>query len=159
VVYLAYAHKSREKVSLHKALLFLGDVFIYNDEESTAHSLFTIALEGFTYMDVHFSRAECMLRLGELANRWGDNSKAIKLWKVAQPLFEQSLQNKDVAQIDTRLAAVEEAPQKLLASLSALHAPVEPLNTFIPNEDMHKIEEVENMAGRDVEEARNIVFV
>jgi tetratricopeptide (TPR) repeat protein len=107
VVYLAFAQKSKEKSALHKALLFLGDVFRSNNDEGTAHNLFTVALEGFTYMDIHLSRAQCMIRLGDLANSWGEISEATELWKAARPLFQRSLQAKDVVAIDTRLAAVE----------------------------------------------------
>jgi hypothetical protein len=42
-------------------------------------------------------------------------------------LFEQLLQAKYVAQIDDRLAAVENAHQKALADLTILHTPIEQL--------------------------------
>jgi hypothetical protein len=122
-----HAYKSKDKLALHKALLFSGDVFLSNKDEDTAHNLYTVALEGFTFMDVHHGRAQCMLRLGDLANERGDISKAFELWKTAQPLFELSSQAKDVAQIDSRLAAVAEAHQKALAQLTTLHAPVQVL--------------------------------
>jgi hypothetical protein len=51
----------KEKLGILKALQFLGDVFLAQGEEYTALNLFTVALEGFTAMDVHRSRAECML--------------------------------------------------------------------------------------------------
>jgi hypothetical protein len=82
VIYFAHAQKSKEKLALNKALLFLGDVFISAKDEDTADSLFTVALEGFTYMDVHHSRAQCMLRLGDLANSREDHSKATELWRA-----------------------------------------------------------------------------
>ena len=122
---MAFAHKSTEKLALHKALLFLGDVFNSNKDEDTADTLYNVALEGFTHMDVHCSQAQCMLHLGDLANRQGHTSEAIALWKAAQPLFERSLQAKNVAQIDSRLAAVEQAHQKALVKLTTLHAPVQ----------------------------------
>jgi tetratricopeptide (TPR) repeat protein len=109
IVYLGFAQKSKEKLALHKALLFLGDVFNLNNDPNTAHTLFIVALEGFTYMDVHRSRAQCMLRLGDLANERGDLAEAVELWNTARPLFECSLQCKDVAKIEARLVAVEEA--------------------------------------------------
>jgi hypothetical protein len=94
-------------LELHKALLFLGDMFIVNEDEHTATSLYIVALEGFTYMDVHRSRAQCMMRLGDLAKEHGHISDAIAHWKAAQPLFERSFQARDVAEIDARLLAVE----------------------------------------------------
>jgi hypothetical protein len=53
VVYLVYAQQSKQKLALHKALLYLGDVFIAQGDDNTGHSLFTVALEGFVYMDIH----------------------------------------------------------------------------------------------------------
>jgi hypothetical protein len=60
-VYLAHSIKFKEKLGINKALQFLGDIFLVQADEDTAVSLFSAALEGFTYMDVHRSRAECML--------------------------------------------------------------------------------------------------
>jgi tetratricopeptide (TPR) repeat protein len=107
VVYLIHAYQLKAKVALHKGLLFLGDVFILSKEYETAHSLLTVALMGFTYMDIHHSRAQCMLCLGDLANKQGDRSRAVEFWKEAHPLFKHSVQAKDIAQIDARLGAVE----------------------------------------------------
>ncbi|KAF8170912.1 hypothetical protein K438DRAFT_1853437 [Mycena galopus ATCC 62051] len=106
VVYLAHAYHLKEKLPLHKALLFMGDVFISHKDNSTARNLFTVALGGFTDMDVHRSRAQCMLRLGDLADKKGDSSRAIEFWTVARPLFTQSLQAKDIAWIDKRLIGI-----------------------------------------------------
>ncbi|KAF7335379.1 ATPase-AAA-core domain-containing protein [Mycena venus] len=112
VIYLAYSQKSKAKLPLHKALLFLGDVFLANQDDRSARSLFTAALDGFTFMDIHRSRAQCMLRLGDLANTRGDISEALELWKAAGPLFEQSFQDKDVARINSRLTGIEQAVQE-----------------------------------------------
>ncbi|KAJ7123536.1 hypothetical protein C8R44DRAFT_735182 [Mycena epipterygia] len=129
VVYLVYANEKRNKRALHKALQFLGDVFLTHGDLNTSHSLFTVALETFTYMDIHRSRAQCMLRLGDIARHRGDLTQAQDLWKEAHPLFAQSSQAKDMAQIDTRLALVGQevsnTHQKSLAFLSALETPNE----------------------------------
>jgi hypothetical protein len=69
--------------------------------------LFTVALEGFTYMDVHRSRAECMVRLGDISNQCGDLLRAVELWNTARPLFERSSQAKEVQHIDKRLASID----------------------------------------------------
>jgi tetratricopeptide (TPR) repeat protein len=108
MVYLGFAQRSKQKLALHKALLLLGDVFISDKDEETAYNLYDVALEGFTYMDVHCSCAQSMLRLGDLAHKRGDISKATEFWKAARPLFEQSLQAKEVDQINARVATVEE---------------------------------------------------
>ncbi|KAF8207503.1 hypothetical protein K438DRAFT_1930969 [Mycena galopus ATCC 62051] len=125
ITYLGYAYMLKQKLALHKALLFLGDVFIANEDEETANSLYQVALEGFTYMDVHQSRAQCMLRLGDLENKNGHTSEAITFWKAARPLFERSSQAKDMAQIDAKITTVENACQMALVQLETLDGPVQ----------------------------------
>ncbi|KAJ7720182.1 hypothetical protein B0H16DRAFT_1793701 [Mycena metata] len=117
VLYLCQAHKSSAKLAVYKALQFIGELFI-TMEEATAHSLFTVALEGFTSMNVHRSRAQCILRLGDLAQKKGETTEALKLWISARPLFKRALQAQDVTKIDTRLATLKER----------LHAPTIPFN-------------------------------
>ncbi|KAJ7115048.1 hypothetical protein C8R44DRAFT_928988 [Mycena epipterygia] len=111
VVYLVYAEGKKNKQALHKALQFLGDIFLTEGDLNTAGSLFTVALDTFTYMDIHRSRGECMLCLGDISEQRGHLVEAVKLWKEARPLFERSLQTKKIIHINTRLAAVD---QKIL---------------------------------------------
>ncbi|KAJ7031305.1 hypothetical protein C8F04DRAFT_1236003 [Mycena alexandri] len=122
VLYLCHAHMSKEKLAFCKALLFIGDLFTDVDEV-TAENLFVVALEGFTFMDVHCSRAQCMLRLGDLAQKRGEITKAAELWTSARPLFERSLQAKDVAVINMRLEAVAHGHKRSLAQLAVLQTP------------------------------------
>ncbi|KAJ6477721.1 hypothetical protein C8R45DRAFT_934372 [Mycena sanguinolenta] len=130
VIYLSFAYKLKEKLALHKALLFLGDVFIASKDESTAFSLYTVALEGFKHMDVHQKHAECMLRLGDFAHTHGNTVAAIIHWKTAHPLFERSSQAREVAQIDSKFAAIEKACEKALSTLANLEAPDQQLHMF-----------------------------
>ncbi|KAJ7479550.1 hypothetical protein FB451DRAFT_1365343 [Mycena latifolia] len=128
VAYLGYAKKLGDKIALHRALQFLGDVIQAEGDSTTSTSLFTVALEGFTCMDIHRSRAECMLRLGDLAKGQGDLLKAIELWSTARLLFERSSQAKQVTQMDERLAAItnnvlQETTDSLM-HLGQLNAPV-----------------------------------
>jgi tetratricopeptide (TPR) repeat protein len=146
VVYLAFAQKSKERLALHKALLFLGDVCISYQDEDTADNLFAVALEGFTHMDVHRSRAQCMQRLGDLAKKRGDFANASKFWKAARPLFERSLQAKDVAQIDARLA---DAHQISLSHLAILHTPIEQLQQLSIPAEAEKMEVLQYKVGGD----------
>ncbi|KAJ7791137.1 hypothetical protein B0H14DRAFT_2625386 [Mycena olivaceomarginata] len=120
--YLAYGQQYKEKLAVHKPSCFLGDIFIAKGDDNTAKSLFMVALEGFVYMDVHRSKAQCLLRLGDLANKKGDFSQAAELWMAAHPLFERSSQAKDVARIDARLTELEHN-QKALMQLAILHPP------------------------------------
>ncbi|KAF8181433.1 hypothetical protein K438DRAFT_2021139 [Mycena galopus ATCC 62051] len=106
VVYLAYAIRKRIKSALDKAIQFLGNVFLRRNDPDTAHSLFIVALDGFTAMDIHRSRGQCMLHLGDIAKQRGDSTKAKEFWKEARPLFERSLQEKSVVEIDNRVATI-----------------------------------------------------
>ncbi|KAJ7721099.1 hypothetical protein B0H14DRAFT_587654 [Mycena olivaceomarginata] len=106
-IFLVYSIKGKQRLQVLKALQFCGDTFLDEQDEDTAITLFTVALEGFTCMDVHQSRAECMLRLGDIANSHGDWLKAVELWMTARPLFERSSQAKQVQCLDERLACIE----------------------------------------------------
>ncbi|KAJ7839753.1 hypothetical protein B0H13DRAFT_1911075 [Mycena leptocephala] len=141
-VFLVHSVKQKEKLGIHKALQFLGDTFLAQNEEHTAISLFTVALDGFTQMDVHCSRAECMLRLGDISKGEGNLLKAVELWETARPLFERSMQAKRVENIDQRLAGVSEdvleQHRKNLACLAELNAPsgtVDEINNLSDIED------------------------
>jgi hypothetical protein len=128
-IYILYSLKSREKLMIHKALQFLRleDLSLAYHDENTAVSLFTVALEGFTSMDVHWRRAEYMLHLGDIHKGHDDVLKAVELWKTARPLFEQSSQSKQVRNIDERLACVGEDVREQhrvnLMLLTELNAP------------------------------------
>ncbi|KAJ7779634.1 hypothetical protein B0H16DRAFT_1710910 [Mycena metata] len=127
-VYLAHSLKMKEKLGIYKALQFLGDIFLREEHEVTATSLFTLALEGFTQMDVHQSRAECMIRLGDISNKHGDFLRALEVWEQARPLFERSSQAKRIQNIDERLLGisenVKEQHKRNLDRLAELNAPV-----------------------------------
>ncbi|KAF8134163.1 hypothetical protein K438DRAFT_1787261 [Mycena galopus ATCC 62051] len=92
------------KLESHKVIQFLGDVFLAQDDRNTATNLFAVALEGFTQMDVHRSRAECMLQLRDICMANGDVLRAKELWQTSGLLFERSSQAKKVTNIDERLA-------------------------------------------------------
>ncbi|KAJ7857928.1 hypothetical protein B0H14DRAFT_3637440, partial [Mycena olivaceomarginata] len=126
-IFLVYSVKCKQPLQLHKALQFLGDIFLHQQDEGTAISLFTVTLEGFTYMDVHRSRAECMLRLGDISKSHCDMLKAVELWTRARPLFERSSQVKQVQCIDERLACIDsdvlEQHKENIAHLVELNVP------------------------------------
>ncbi|KAJ7664231.1 hypothetical protein B0H14DRAFT_2658660 [Mycena olivaceomarginata] len=78
-------------------------------------------------MDVHRSRAECMLRLGDISKGHNNLFEAIEFWETARPLFEQLSLAKQVEHIDGRLAAVRENVQEqyknnLSGNVEALNA-------------------------------------
>ncbi|KAJ7793560.1 hypothetical protein B0H14DRAFT_2622727 [Mycena olivaceomarginata] len=107
-IFLIHALKLKAKLQVYKALQFLGEMFLTHKDENTAISSFTVALMGFTYMDVHRSRAECTIKLGDISNRCNDLLRAIELWEAARPLFERSSQMKEVQCVDERLSFVDE---------------------------------------------------
>ncbi|KAJ7874608.1 hypothetical protein B0H13DRAFT_2551489 [Mycena leptocephala] len=147
-VFFVHSVRRKEKLGIYKALQFLGDAFLAQDDEHTAVNLFTVALEGFTYMDVHRSRAECMLRLRDISKDHSDLLKAVELWTTARLLFEQSSQAKQVENIDQRLAGVNEdvleQHRKNLACLAELTAP---LGTV---DEINDLSDIEDMDGLDL---------
>jgi tetratricopeptide (TPR) repeat protein len=103
-IFLIHSLRLKAKLQVYKALQFLGQMFLTHEDGNTAVNLFTVALVGFTYMDVHQSRAECMIRLGDISSRRGDLLKAVELWESARPLFERSSQTTEVQCVDERLS-------------------------------------------------------
>ncbi|KAJ7452318.1 hypothetical protein FB451DRAFT_1374162 [Mycena latifolia] len=154
-VCLGYAKKLGDRIALHRALQFLGDVFQAEGDSATSTTLFTVALEGFTWLDIHRSRAECMLRLGDLAKGHGEMSKAIELWKTAKPLFERPSQWKQVTQINERLAAISnnvlEEPTDSLMCLAQLNAPIAAVADEVHLGTQVGESEVEGGKGKDKE--------
>ncbi|KAJ7862176.1 hypothetical protein B0H13DRAFT_1900234 [Mycena leptocephala] len=93
-------------------------------------------------MDVHRSRAECLLRLGDIFKGHGNLLKAVELWETAKLLFERSSQAKQVKYIQEKLAEVGEdvlqQHKNNLAHLVELNAPsgiVDELEDNIPEID------------------------
>jgi tetratricopeptide (TPR) repeat protein len=154
-VYFVHSLKFKEKLGIYKALQFLGDIFLADDDTETAVSLFAIALEGFTRMDVHRSRAECMLQLGDISRKHGNLLEAVELWEAAKPLFKQSSQAKQVEHIDGRLASIEAnvlvQHQKNLARLAELNAPSKAVEDL--EDDLSDIEDLQKL---DLDEGKEL---
>ncbi|KAJ7795445.1 hypothetical protein B0H13DRAFT_1934916 [Mycena leptocephala] len=146
-IYLVNSLKRKEKLGIYKALQFLGDIFLSQNDEHTATSLFTVALEGFTQMDVHRSRAECMLRFGDISMGHSDLLKAVEFWERARPLFERSSQAKQVQHIDERVANISrdvlEQHRNNLAHLAELNAPAGTVEEL--EDDLSDIEDLDQM--------------
>jgi hypothetical protein len=109
-LFLVHALKSKQRLAIHKALPFLGDLFLAQGERNTAPSLFAVALDGFVQMDVHRNKGECMLRLADLAAQDGELSNSIELWKTARSSFdgERSSQTAQITVVDERLASIRQ---------------------------------------------------
>ncbi|KAJ7254446.1 hypothetical protein C8J57DRAFT_1657679 [Mycena rebaudengoi] len=126
-VFLGLAVKCKDKLQTMQAFHCLGQIFAAEGDNETALSLFTIALDGFTFMAVHCWRADCMVQIADILNSRGEVIKAVELWKAARPLFERSSQMKDIIKIDAKLAEIDstflEEYEQQLQRLSELHVP------------------------------------
>jgi ATP/maltotriose-dependent transcriptional regulator MalT len=87
-IFLGLALKCKDKRQTMQALRCFGQIFSVQGENETALSLFNVALEGFTFMDVHCWRADCMVRIADILNNSGDVMKAVELWKAARPCLK-----------------------------------------------------------------------
>ncbi|KAJ7264244.1 hypothetical protein C8J57DRAFT_1624734 [Mycena rebaudengoi] len=126
-VFLSLALKCKDRRQTMQAFRCLGQIFAAQGDDETALSLFNVALDGFTFMDVHRWRADCMVRIAGIMNNHGEVMKAVELWKAARPLFKRSSQMKNIIIIDAKLAEVDSAVwvkyEEQLQQLSELHVP------------------------------------
>jgi hypothetical protein len=105
-IFLVLALKSELKLATMRAFVCLGQLFVVQGDHETALNVFNIALDGFTFMNVHRWRADCMVRIAEIWEQKAEVAKSVELWKQARPLFEKSSQAQDVTRIDLKLASV-----------------------------------------------------
>ncbi|KAJ7288711.1 hypothetical protein C8J57DRAFT_1214804 [Mycena rebaudengoi] len=82
----------KTKLDTMKALHCLGQLLAAGRDDESALSLFIVALDGFTFMDVHRWRADCMVQIADIYEKRGEIQKSLGLWKMARPLFERSSQ-------------------------------------------------------------------
>ncbi|KAJ7274045.1 hypothetical protein C8J57DRAFT_1714971 [Mycena rebaudengoi] len=153
-IFLALALKYKDKCHTIQAFRCLGQIFSAEGDDETALSLFNVALDGFTFMDIHRWQADCMVRIGDILNNRGEVIKAIELWKTARPLFERSSQMKDVIKLDTKIAEVDFAIlakyEEQLQHLSELHVPVSALEEAYITEEEEEEEENKLAQGSDI---------
>ncbi|KAF7352079.1 NB-ARC domain-containing protein [Mycena venus] len=116
VVFLAFTLRgsAQNLFAVHQALRCLGDVLVRQHSDDDALNILAVALEGFTWMDVHQGRAECMRSMGDVHLRFGDPRRAGDLWEAARLLFERSEQTEDVAGMDERLGALTGAERSVM---------------------------------------------
>jgi hypothetical protein len=105
VIFLAFALQPlvQNPLMVHRGLRRLGDVLVRQGADNTALSILAVALDGFTWMDIHQSRAECMRTIGDIYICHGDLRRAQENWEAARPLFERAEQKEEVAKIDEKL--------------------------------------------------------
>ncbi|KAJ7279591.1 hypothetical protein C8J57DRAFT_1221245 [Mycena rebaudengoi] len=108
-VFFSLALQCKDKCQAMQAFRCFGQIFFAEGDDEIALSLFNVALDGFTFMDIHCWRADCMVRIANILNSRGEVMKAVGLWKSARPLFEKSSQMKDIINLDAKLAEVDSA--------------------------------------------------
>jgi tetratricopeptide (TPR) repeat protein len=127
-IFLGLAMKCKDKHQTMQAFRCLGQICSAEGDDETALSLFNVALDGFTFMDIHRWRADCMVQIADILNSHGEVMKAVGLWKAARPLFEKSSQMKDIIKLDVKLADIDSAVmveyEEKLKHLSELCMPV-----------------------------------
>ncbi|KAJ6566742.1 hypothetical protein B0H19DRAFT_713516 [Mycena capillaripes] len=106
-VYLGSALKTKNRLSIMKALRCLGQIVLAAGDETTASNLFQVALDGFTSMEVHSWMADCMVRLAEIHIRRGEILLAKQLLASARFLFGRCMQKQKVECVDAKLKALE----------------------------------------------------
>ncbi|KAJ7046392.1 hypothetical protein C8F04DRAFT_1064144 [Mycena alexandri] len=111
-VFLASAHKTKNRLAMMKAIRCLGHILAAHGDEETALQLFEVALEGFTLMGVHGWAADCMLLISGILEKQERLEPAIDLLQKARPLFERSAQFKQVELIDSRVEMLRTAKRK-----------------------------------------------
>jgi tetratricopeptide (TPR) repeat protein len=153
VIFLALALKCRNKNKIMRSFWCMGQIFLAHGDDETALSLFEVALEGFTLMDVHRWRADCMVRIADILESGGEIMKAAELWNLAKPLFERSSQTNDVVRMDAKLAAVGgliyEKHKKQLLCLADLNVPAGKLGVAKVNDDLEASKYVQDTDQED----------
>ncbi|KAJ7496575.1 hypothetical protein FB451DRAFT_1359182 [Mycena latifolia] len=109
VTHFAFARTVQNWKEVNASLQRIGDVFVAEGDDATACSLFLLALDNFTAMDIHQAKADCMFRIGDIRRRSGDLNEARDWWARARPLFEKSSQAVDVRRCDARLSEYKNA--------------------------------------------------
>ncbi|KAJ7290263.1 hypothetical protein C8J57DRAFT_1705704 [Mycena rebaudengoi] len=156
-IFLGLTLKCKDKRQTMQAFRCFGQIFSAEGDDKTALSLYMVALDGFTFMDIHRWQADCMVQIGNILNNCGEAMKAVELWKAARPLFERSSQMKDILKIDGKLAEVdsavlaeyEEQGQRLLE----LHVPIRALEEayIVEEEEEDKLDEGSDVGDKGMQ--------
>ncbi|KAJ7452063.1 hypothetical protein B0H11DRAFT_2329135 [Mycena galericulata] len=97
--YLAYGRTKSSPTSISWALRLLGDIFREDGDDETSGALFEVALQEFTRMGVYRGRAECLLRLAEIAEKSGAHEVRTEYLSEARRMFLKSGMAVEAAQI------------------------------------------------------------
>ncbi|KAJ7282373.1 hypothetical protein C8J57DRAFT_1295223 [Mycena rebaudengoi] len=89
-VFLAYAKSTGNVPLVSWAFLALGNIFLRQRDDESAQTLFRVALDEFTRMDIHRGKGECMVGLADIAKRRGDQVLQMSHLAEAELMFEKS---------------------------------------------------------------------
>ncbi|KAK7063425.1 NB-ARC domain-containing protein [Favolaschia claudopus] len=107
-VYLASALKSKDKLATMKAFRCLAEISAADGDAETAFNLFEVAVDGFTFMDVHRWRGICMVRMGDILIQRGEHKTAAEFWTEGRDSLARCLQAKEVAEVERKLEMFRE---------------------------------------------------
>ncbi|KAJ7454936.1 hypothetical protein B0H11DRAFT_2324359 [Mycena galericulata] len=119
--YLAYGRTNSSATSISWALRLLGDIFREDGDDETSGALFEVALQEFTRMGVYRGRAECLLRLAEIAEKSGAHEQL--LYRENKPQVDIVLSHNDrMSATDTEAIVLQNAAYhaQLLSAIEAL---------------------------------------
>ncbi|KAJ7067361.1 hypothetical protein C8F01DRAFT_665982 [Mycena amicta] len=115
-VFLAYNLRvpsaTRNSLTVNQSLRCFGDVLARQGNDADALSVLEAALEGFTRMDIHQSRAECMRTMADIYLRRDDANRWREFLTTAMDLFERSQQWSKVALLEERLKVKPAGPAR-----------------------------------------------
>ncbi|KAJ7452066.1 hypothetical protein B0H11DRAFT_2288746 [Mycena galericulata] len=97
--YLAHGITNSSVTSISWALRLLGDIFREDGDDETSGALFEVALQEFTRMGIYRGRAECLLRLAEIAERTGEHQVRTEYLSEARWMYSRSGMVVEAAQI------------------------------------------------------------
>ncbi|KAF7351893.1 CTLH domain-containing protein [Mycena venus] len=106
-VYLGSALKSKDSLAMMKAIKCFGEIFLSNGDNQTALNLFTVALGGFTFMDVHRWKGTCMIRIADILAARGEFLKSREFWTSGRVLLARCSQVTDTALVDAKLETLK----------------------------------------------------
>ncbi|KAJ7669078.1 hypothetical protein B0H17DRAFT_1209729 [Mycena rosella] len=121
VIFLASALARQNRLASMEALRCLGAIFLVQEENDTALSLFEVARAGFFAMGVYRSHGHCLRGMAEVHQKRGDFTKARAYLMEARPLYERCQQRREIERLDANVRDMEEA---LMATLAQLQVPI-----------------------------------
>ncbi|KAJ7128777.1 hypothetical protein C8R43DRAFT_691997 [Mycena crocata] len=126
--YLAYGMTTSSPSDTSWAFRLLADIFRIQGDEKTSRVLFQVALEEFTRMDIHLGKAQCLIRLAELAETRGNHRLAAEHFSDARCMLLKS--GYGVVQTEKALGDFNQAHRESLMLEPSLKAPAPSSNVI-----------------------------